>query len=287
MKKNILLLFLAVSVAINGVVGQGRDTSNVFQQADTSKLAQPYTEPDKYKTRLLPSMIIPGILIGYGLTTIKDNGLYSSYEAQKDVKRVFKGRQSRIDDFLIYSPYIEFAALTLFKVRCKNDLVNTGLLILKSQLIMAAIVFPMKQLTSQMRPYAHDSLLTAKRLDENLDVEAFKAQYKKDKPNAFHSLPSGHTAQAFCAATVVYREYRHKSPWYGIGAYTLASTVGLYRMINNKHWMSDVITGAGIGILSANIAYATHRHKWGRKEVCSIFPTFDGRNKGLAMVYKF
>src|SRR5687767_7654988 len=126
MKKTFLLFTIALSVALQPILAQTPDSSGVFKQADTSKIATPYTEPDKYKTDLLPSMIIPAALIGYGLTTIKDNGLYSSYQAQKDVKRVFKGKQSRIDDFLIYSPYVEFAALTLFKIKCKNDLLNTS-----------------------------------------------------------------------------------------------------------------------------------------------------------------
>jgi hypothetical protein len=55
-------------------------------------------------------------------------------------------------------------------------------------------------------------------------------------------------------------------------------------MINNKHWESDVIVGAGVGMLSANLVYATHLHRWGRKEVCMI-PTYDGTNKGFMMLY--
>ena len=69
------------------------------------------------------------------------------------------------------------------------------------------------------------------------------------------SFPSGHTATAFMMATMLTKEYGHKSPWIGIGAYTAASATGLMRMANNKHWLSDVLTGAGIGILSTEIGY--------------------------------
>jgi hypothetical protein len=62
--------------------------------------------------------------------------------------------------------------------------------------------------------------------------------------------------------------------------------VALYRMINNKHWLSDVLVGAAAGMLSANLVYATHLHRWGRKEVC-VVPTFDGNTKGVAMLYTF
>jgi hypothetical protein len=70
-----------------------------------------------------------------------------------------------------------------------------------------------------------------------------------------HSFPSGHTATAFMTATMLSKEYGHKSPWISIGAYTTATATGLMRMANNKHWLSDVLTGAGIGILSTEMGY--------------------------------
>ncbi len=70
-----------------------------------------------------------------------------------------------------------------------------------------------------------------------------------------HSFPSGHTATAFMTATMLTKEYGHISPWIGIGAYTTATATGLMRMANNKHWLSDVLTGAGIGILSTELGY--------------------------------
>ena len=70
-----------------------------------------------------------------------------------------------------------------------------------------------------------------------------------------HSFPSGHTATAFMTATMLNKEYGERSPWIGIGAYTVASATGLMRMANNKHWLSDVLTGAGIGVLSTELGY--------------------------------
>ena len=70
-----------------------------------------------------------------------------------------------------------------------------------------------------------------------------------------HSFPSGHTATAFMTATMLSKEYGHKSPWISVGAYTTATATGLMRMANNKHWLSDVLTGAGIGILSTEMGY--------------------------------
>ncbi len=70
-----------------------------------------------------------------------------------------------------------------------------------------------------------------------------------------HSFPSGHTAWAFFGATVAARELGHISPWYTMGAYTVATGVGISRVIENRHFPTDVVAGAGIGILSAQVGY--------------------------------
>lgn len=71
-----------------------------------------------------------------------------------------------------------------------------------------------------------------------------------------HSFPSGHTATAFMTATMMHKEYGlTRSPLYSIGAYSLATATGLTRQLNNKHWMSDVMVGAGIGIISTELGY--------------------------------
>lgn len=74
--------------------------------------------------------------------------------------------------------------------------------------------------------------------------------------SARNSFPSGHTATAFMTATMLHKEYGlTQSPWYSVGAYSVASATAVSRMINNKHWLSDVMVGAGIGILSTEIGY--------------------------------
>jgi membrane-associated phospholipid phosphatase len=217
-----------------------------------------YKAPEGLKTRLPQALIIPAILIGWGVSTIGSNGLYSSHQARTDLLNFTKGKGGPIDNYLIISPYFEFGALLLFKVKCNNDFVNTTLLIAKSEALMLLVLEPMKYITHEQRPDKSDYL----------------------------SMPSGHTAEAFVAATIVYREYRYLSPWAGVGAYTLATTVGAFRMINDKHWESDVFVGAGIGMMSTNIIYATHQHRWGRNGVC-LTPTYDGKNAGLAFTMSF
>lgn len=70
-----------------------------------------------------------------------------------------------------------------------------------------------------------------------------------------NSFPSGHTATAFMTATMLHKEYGHRSPWYSIGGYTVATLTGVTRQLNNRHWMSDIMVGAGIGILATELGY--------------------------------
>lgn len=88
-----------------------------------------------------------------------------------------------------------------------------------------------------------------------------------------HSFPSGHTALAFLSATMLTKEYGNRYPWIGIAAYSAATATGMMRIINNKHWLSDVVSGAGIGILSAEAGYLIADMLFKNKGLESTFPS--------------
>ncbi len=89
-------------------------------------------------------------------------------------------------------------------------------------------------------------------------VESTKRLVGRIRPNGSddRSFPSGHSATAFLTASLFAKEYGHLSPWYSVGAYGVATSTAMLRRIGDHHWMSDVMVGAGIGILSTEIAYA-------------------------------
>lgn len=132
-----------------------------------------------------------------------------------------------LDDYMQFSPAAVMMGLKIAGVDGRSSwgrmLVSDAL----SAVIMGGVVNTLKHSTNVERP---------------------------DGSNT-HSFPSGHTATAFMTATMLNKEYGYKSPWIGIGAYAVASATGLMRMANNKHWLSDVLTGAGIGILSTEMGY--------------------------------
>ncbi|MFR9564908.1 MAG: phosphatase PAP2 family protein [Rikenellaceae bacterium] len=90
-----------------------------------------------------------------------------------------------------------------------------------------------------------------------LSVKALKYSTSVKRPDtaADNSFPSGHTATAFMTATMLHKEYGARSYWYSVAGYSAASATGLMRMINNRHWISDVMVGAALGILSTEVGY--------------------------------
>lgn len=91
-----------------------------------------------------------------------------------------------------------------------------------------------------------------------LTVNSLKYSINRTRPDgsANNSFPSGHTATAFMAATIMHKEYGlTRSPLYSIGGYTVATATAFSRQLNNRHWLSDVLAGAGIGILSTELGY--------------------------------
>lgn len=131
------------------------------------------------------------------------------------------------DDYLQYLPAAVMLGMKLGGVEGRSSWGRMLVSDAFSVLLMGSVVYSLKQTTHVMRP---------------------------DGSNE-HSFPSGHTATAFMTATMLTKEYGHKSPWIGIGAYSVATATGLMRMANNKHWLSDVLTGAGVGILSTELGY--------------------------------
>ncbi len=131
------------------------------------------------------------------------------------------------DDFVQYSPIGITALLKLCGVKTRSNwwrfITSTGM----SAATTAAIAHSLKYSVREMRPDGTENT----------------------------SFPSGHTSMAFMAATVMHKELGARSPWYSIGAYTIATATGFTRLLNNRHWISDIVFGAGVGITSVNLGY--------------------------------
>lgn len=92
-----------------------------------------------------------------------------------------------------------------------------------------------------------------------------------------YSFPSGHTSSVFATAAVLHRRLGWKA---GIPAYATASYVGLSRLTDHKHYPSDIVFGATVGILSGR---ATTFHQYGG--TVQITPHASSRTAGLIVAW--
>jgi hypothetical protein len=95
-------------------------------------------------------------------------------------------------------------------------------------------------------------------------VSGLKYTINLPRPNSGEqSFPSGHTANVFLGAHLAFKEFRKSSPWLACSGYLMATAVAASRVYYHKHWIADVVAGAGIGMLSVELAYLIYfpRHK--------------------------
>ena len=98
--------------------------------------------------------------------------------------------------------------------------------------------------------------LVLTQLFSGIIVQGLKKTTKVSRPiGANNSFPSGHTTMAFAGATVLYHEFIDTDPWLAYSGYAVATATGCLRLTNRAHWLPDVLTGAGIGILTGNLVY--------------------------------
>jgi hypothetical protein len=174
------------------------------------------------------SLFIPGLMIAYGIIALENDGLQNiNKEFQEEIWTEHPHQLKHIDNYLQFTPAIAVYGLNAIGIKGKNNLMDRSMLYLLSNIIMNTTVHSVKKISHRLRPDGSD----------------------------YYSFPSGHTAEAFTSAEFLYQEYKNISPWYGVAGYAIAATTGCLRMYNNKHWFSDIVAGAGVGIASVKITY--------------------------------
>ncbi|MFC4665884.1 phosphatase PAP2 family protein [Falsiporphyromonas endometrii] len=106
-------------------------------------------------------------------------------------------------------------------------------------------------------------------------VMCLKMSAKSERPDhsARNSFPSGHTATAFMGAQLLHNEYGEAYPWLSTGGYAVACLVGMGRILNNRHWVDDVLAGASIGMFSGELGYMLKDLIFKRKFNIEWFPS--------------
>lgn len=76
-------------------------------------------------------------------------------------------------------------------------------------------------------------------------VYAIKYSAQRDRPTGeCCAFPSGHATSAFSSAAVFERHFGERGSWWAL---TAASYVAASRLVDNRHFLSDVVFGAALG----------------------------------------
>jgi membrane-associated phospholipid phosphatase len=207
-------------------------------------------------------LIVPTLCIGYGVLSLESDGLKQLNFSTKDEKDEHQPRQITLDNYTQYVPVVMVYGLNAAGIKGSHNFRDRTIIYATSQLISAAFVIPLKHIVKEKRP---------------------------DNSNSF-SFPSGHTATAFSSAQFMFREYKDTNFLLSISGYSFAVFTGVYRAVNDKHWVSDIVAGAGFGILSTNLAYWLYpkinellKDKE-MKTTTMVLPFYQNRSFGLGLV---
>lgn len=172
-------------------------------------------------------MVAPALCIATGTAATYVPQMKQWSISLRDAVMADHHAKATFDDYMQYLPAASVYGLKLCGLESRHSYRGITNLMAGSYLLTAAVTLSAKQLCGIERP---------------------------DGSN-HHSFPSGHTATAFTGAEILRREYGEEYPLVGIAGYTVAAGVGLMRVYNNRHWASDVVAGAGVGILCASLSY--------------------------------
>lgn len=211
----------------------------------------------------LEHFVIPVAMITYGLIALKNDGLRDLDEnIQEEIWDDHPHAHTKLDNYLQFLPAAVVYGLNIAGIQGEHNFVDRSAIFFMSNIFLNITVSSLKNISMQQRPDGSDYL----------------------------SFPSGHTAEAFANAEFLRLEYRHQSVWYGIGGYVVAAFTGYLRMYNNKHYLSDVLAGAAIGILSTDLSFWLYPKvkkifvKHGIKNTM-VLPYFQNNVAGLSLSY--
>lgn len=191
----------------------------IYKAKKDSSISRPFTLMQSFKRNCTPN----------GLVFIADGLIITAQKKDfHSIKTFFQPHfEKTYDSYTQYAPLAAAFALKALGVKNTSTWKRMTLNSTLSYVTMATLVNSIKYSSKEMRP---------------------------DHTTA-NSFPSGHTATAFAAATIFNKEYGSISPWYSVAGYSVATLTGITRIMNNRHWINDVLVGAGIGIVSADLGY--------------------------------
>jgi hypothetical protein len=180
------------------------------------------------------SLILPAAFVGYGFTSLNSCDLQKlNQKICEEVVEDAGGFNTRVDDYLKYAPAASVYLLNFVGIKGRHKFIGRSVILVASTILSSQLVTALKHCTHQLRPDG----------------------------STYNSFPSGHTTTAFIGAELMNQEFGWRSSWYSVAGYSLAGGTAILRIMNNRHWLSDVIAAAGIGMLTTKVTYWLYS-KW-------------------------
>lgn len=165
--------------------------------------------------------------IALGVSSLILNNKDTKQKLQLTVQKPFNGYTTNLDDYIQFAPIGIMYSADLFKIKAEHSIWNQSKYLFISNALTGLIVLGLKHATHIERPDG----------------------------SSFTSYPSGHTAQAFVTSQVLYNEFKNTNKLLAYSGYLFSISTGTLRVVNNRHWVPDVLLGAGMGILITNVIY--------------------------------
>lgn len=227
----------------------------IFSNLAQAQTDSTYIQPKKLGVK---PFIIPATLFTVGVLSWKSGFDDEVKEYRDDNHMSFN---NKLDDQTQFLGLGLAYALPALGAKPKNDIWNRTVLSAKSMVITLGVTYTLKNVLNRKRPTGVS--------------------------NAF---PSGHTTFAFMGAEILHQEYKDSKPWLSYLGYGIAAQVAVFRVLNNQHWLGDVLAAGAVGIAGTKLAYFTHKFRWGRwfslkNKNLTLIPDF--YNQGFYLSYRF
>lgn len=237
------IILACLPIAVNGQATAGNPGSLLGDFSLNWRLGNDSAQISFRQNTLMQESTVPAAMVAIASSysdNIRDRGMARPYGANSP--------DIRMADYMQYAPLVIMAGVKIAGLDGKSDWLRLAATNVAAVGIMVVSVNGLKYTVSRPRPDG----------------------------SSHNSFPSGHTATAFMSATMLHKEYGETvSPWFSVAGYGIAGSVAVARVIENRHWFSDIMAGAGIGTFSTLLAYQLSDGIFGNSHLCKRTQTRD------------
>lgn len=188
----------------------------------------PVAAPVKARYFRPSAIIVPVTFLAYGwLKPVIPAIENLDNQIMENVRTNHPDFNTNVDDYLQWVPSASIYAMDALKVKTKHTFLEHLAIDAGSIIITGGAGYIMRKISGNMEVYNSTG----------------------------SQFPSGHTANAFRGAEIVFQELKDTHRVLSYSGYLVATAVGILRIYNKEHYLTEVLAGAGLGILSTKLTY--------------------------------